>query len=60
MVGIFDPACELLPPWTKELNLCIVDPLPFPNKMYSIYRQCVTGGGGGGFNRAVYQIMQEF
>jgi hypothetical protein len=19
MVGIFDPACELLPPWTKEL-----------------------------------------
>jgi hypothetical protein len=19
IVGIFDPACELLPPWTKEL-----------------------------------------
>ncbi len=22
LVGIFDPACELLPPWTKELYLC--------------------------------------
>jgi hypothetical protein len=28
MVGIFDPACELLPPWTKELYLCTVAPLP--------------------------------
>jgi hypothetical protein len=27
MVGIFDPACELLPPWT-ELYLCTVAPLP--------------------------------
>jgi hypothetical protein len=25
-VGIFDPACELLPPWTKELYLCTVAP----------------------------------
>ncbi len=24
LVGIFDPACELLPPWTKELYLCTV------------------------------------
>jgi hypothetical protein len=28
MVRIFDPACELLPPWTKELYLCTVAPLP--------------------------------
>ncbi len=27
MVGIFDPACELLPPWTKELYLCTVAPV---------------------------------
>jgi hypothetical protein len=28
MVVIFDPACELLPPWTKELYLCTFAPLP--------------------------------
>ncbi len=27
LVGIFDTACELLPPWTKELYLCTVAPL---------------------------------
>ncbi len=27
LVGIFDPACELLPPWTKELYSCTVAPL---------------------------------
>jgi hypothetical protein len=27
LVGMFDPACELLPPWTKELYLCTVAPL---------------------------------
>jgi hypothetical protein len=27
LVGIFDPACELMPPWTKELYLCTVAPL---------------------------------
>jgi hypothetical protein len=36
VVGIFDPACELLPPWTKELFMYTVAPLyipspPFPN-----------------------------
>ncbi len=56
IVCIFDPACELVPPWTKELyGTCVLLPLyctfslwptpPFP--MYSIYRQCVTVGGGG-------------
>jgi hypothetical protein len=28
--GIFDPACEQLPPWTKELYLCTVAPLSSP------------------------------
>ncbi len=28
IVGIFDPACELLTPWTKEQYLCTVAPLP--------------------------------
>ncbi len=27
LVGIFDPAYELLPPWPKELYLCTVAPL---------------------------------
>jgi hypothetical protein len=27
MVGIFEPACELLPPWTKEQYLFTVAPL---------------------------------
>jgi hypothetical protein len=53
VVCIFDPACELLPPWTKELYLCTVVPLLYllsdllpspPLPMYSICRQCVTGG----------------
>ncbi len=60
VVCIFHPACELLPPWKKELYFtCVVLPLyctfsltsspipPFP--MYSICRQCVTVGGGGGW-----------
>ena len=58
MVCIFDPACELLLPWMKELyGTCVLLPLyctfsltssplpPFP--LYSIYRQCVTVGVGG-------------
>ncbi len=28
VVCIFDPACELLPPWAKEQYLCTVTPLP--------------------------------
>jgi hypothetical protein len=30
MVGIYNLACKLLPPWIKELYLCTVVPLPSP------------------------------
>jgi hypothetical protein len=65
MVGIFDPACEVLSPWTKALVLLplylLSDLSPFPNKMYRIYRQCVAVGGVGGvLNCAVDHILQEF
>jgi hypothetical protein len=56
MLCIFDPACELLPPWTKELYLCTVAtllyllsyllPPPLPNVHY-IQTVCDCGGGGG-------------
>jgi hypothetical protein len=71
MVCIFDPAYELLPPSKKELYFtCVLLPLyctfsltsfplpPFP--MYSIYRQCVTVGGGGVLKCTVDHILQEF
>ncbi len=52
LVGIFDPACELLPPWTKELYLCspsifslTSSPLPKLNVQF-IQTVCVWGGGG--------------
>ncbi len=56
MVGIFDPACELLPPWTKELYLCtiapllyllsdLLPPLSLPNVQY-IQTVCDSGVGG--------------
>jgi hypothetical protein len=59
MVDIFDQACELLAPWTKEIYLCTVAPpqhllsdlLPHPpfskKKIYSIYRQLWGVGGRG-------------
>ncbi len=72
MICIFDPACELLPPWTKELYLCTVAPLlyllsdllpPFPNVQY-IQTVCDIGGGGevrwGVLICTVYHILQEF
>jgi hypothetical protein len=71
MVCIFDPACELLHPWTKDLyGTCVLLPLyctfsltssplpPFP--MYSLNRQCVTVGGGGVLKCTVDHILQEF
>ncbi len=56
LVGIFDPTCELLPPWTKELYLCTVAPLsslwppsPLPKlNVLLIQTVCVWGGGEGG------------
>jgi hypothetical protein len=68
VVCIFDPGCELLPPWMKEQYLCTVAPLlyllsdlPPPPKLsvhvhYSIYRQCVWLGGM--LNCAVDHILQ--
>ncbi len=58
MIGIFDPACELLPPWMKELYLCTVAPLPYlrhpppPQTKFTVLYTvgCVwlwVGGGGG-------------
>jgi hypothetical protein len=57
MVGIFDPACELLPPWTKELYLCTVAPLlyllsdllppPLLLKLNEQYIRTVVAGGEG-------------
>jgi hypothetical protein len=53
MVGIFNPACELLPPWMQELlvyccpstSLRPPPPLPKLNVQY-IQTVCVWGGGG--------------
>jgi hypothetical protein len=74
MVCIFDPACELLPPWTKELyGTCILLPLyctfsltssplprvpPFPK--YSIQTVYDCGGGVGVLKCTVDHILQEF
>jgi hypothetical protein len=53
VVCIFDPSCELLPPWTQEQYTCTVAPLPslWPHPpppppqtkctLCSISRQCV-------------------
>ncbi len=67
LVGIFDPACKLLPPWTKELYLCTVGPLsslwpppPLP-KLIVQYLQTVCGWEGGGMlNCAVDHILQVY
>ncbi len=66
MVGIFDPACELLPPWTKELYLWTVAPLPslWPHppkiKVQCIQTVCGCGVGGGVVSCVVDHILQEF
>ncbi len=62
VVCIVYPACELLPPWTKEQYLCTVvyccpstlpslwPPPPSQTTVNVLYIQtvCVTGGGAGG------------
>ncbi len=68
LVGIFDPACELLPLWTKELYLCAVAPLsslwpppPLSQTKCTVYTNIVClRGGGEGVNWAVDHILQEF
>jgi hypothetical protein len=50
MVGIFDPGCELLPPWTKELcvllpHYLLSDPFPKVN-IQNIQTVCGYVGGG--------------
>ncbi len=74
IVGIFDQACELLPPWTKELQYtCVLlplyllsdllppTPLPYLNLQYI---QTVFGsegeGGWGMLNCAADHILQDF
>ncbi len=64
LVGIFDPACELLPPWTKDLYLYTVAPLsslwpppPLPQLNVQFDSVCL---GGGGELCCVDHILQEF
>ncbi len=54
LVGIFDPACKLLPPWTKELYLCpsifsLTSSPPSQTKC-TVYTdsECLRGGWWGG------------
>ena len=65
MVDIFDQACELLPPWTKEIYLCTVAPLQCllsdlpPPKLNVQDIQTVCVAVGGMLNCAVDHILQE-
>jgi hypothetical protein len=68
MVGIFDPACELLPSWTQEIYLCTVAlyllsdllPLPPSQTKCTVYADKVWLWGVGVLNCAVDHILQEF
>ncbi len=73
MVCVFDPACELLPPWMKELYLCTVVPLlyilsdllppppPLPNVQFmQTVCDCGGWGVGGVLKCTVDHILQEF
>jgi hypothetical protein len=70
VVCIFDPACELLPPWTKEQYLCtVLLPLyltfsltsPPSQTKCTVYTNCMCDGGGDGgvLNCPVDHILQE-
>jgi hypothetical protein len=71
MVCIFDPACELLPPWRRNyIVLCTAAPLlyllsdllpppPFPNVQY-IQTVCDCWGWWGMLKCTVDHILQEF
>jgi hypothetical protein len=65
MVGIFDPACELLSPLNYTcvlLPLYLLSELPPPPKLNVQYIQtvCGCGGWGGLLNCAADHILQEF
>jgi hypothetical protein len=64
MVGIFDPACELLPPWTNccPSTFSLTSPsLPLPKlNVHAVYTDRVWLGGGGVLNCVVEHILQEF
>jgi len=55
VVCIFDPPCELLPPWTKELYMCTVAPMvpslwpppPSSPSQCTVYADSVWLWGGG-------------
>ncbi len=65
MVCIFDPACELVPPWTKELYLCTVAPLlyllydllPLPPSQCTVYTDIVWLWGAGGCWNVLWTIF---
>jgi hypothetical protein len=66
MVGIFDPACELLPSMDEGTILVYCCPSTFsltfppPPKLNVQYIQTVCGCGGGGLSCVVDHILQEF
>ncbi len=65
LVGIFNPACELLSPWTKELYLCTVAPLsslcpPPPHPLPKLNVQYIQTVCVWGVSCAVDHILQEF
>ncbi len=67
MVGVFDPACELLPPWAKELS-CVLLPIyllsdlspPLPKLNVQFLCEAVGGESGGVLNCAVDYKLQVF
>ncbi len=61
VVCIFDPACELLPPWTKEQNnTCVLLPLYLTFSLTSPLPKLKVLYTGGMMNCAVDHIPQEF
>jgi hypothetical protein len=44
----------------STFSLTSPTPPPFPKETYSIYRQCVAVGGGGGLSCVVDHILKEF
>ncbi len=71
MVDIFYPACELLPPLSKEIYLCTVAPLqyllsdllappPLSQRKCTVYTHYTDSCVAGVLNCTVDHILQEF